>query len=472
MKNQLWENSACEIVDALRGKEIKPSEVLDSIKSRCDEVNNIINAIPTLCFGNAYKNCLKAEKNLMPFNPPFYGLPIPIKDSYNVKGVKTTYGSLAFKDFIPNNSDLLVIQIESSGGVIYGKTNTPEFEAGASTFNEVFGRTLNPWNLNLSVAGSSGGAAASVASGMAFISQGSDFACSLRYPASFCGIVGLRTTPGLIPQGPGKLPYQTLSVIGPLGRNVEDVSLALDGMCGYNSLDPLTSPMPKINYRLRSKEINKPHLIAYSSNLKITKVSKKVEKITSRAINSLNSHGIRVEKSEPDLSYCHESFHKLRAFQFSSIWGDVLKKYRDVLKPEVVWNIEEGFKLQNYDLSKAEKLRSIVRENLLKFLDKYEFLITPTAPVPPNPVEERFVKNIDGMEMESYLDWLALGYAVSVTGCPAISIPCGFTNDNIPIGIQIIGKPYSEASLLSFAKFLENIFNVNLQKPLNPNEKS
>ena len=207
----LWEKTACEIVDNLQKKEIKPSEVLISLNDRCSQINKEINALPTIIIDEIIDKVLKYEKKNN-YSGNFFGLPIPIKDSYPVKNIRTTYGSLAFKDFIPKNSDFVALKIESSGGIIYAKSNTPEFEAGASTFNEVFGKTHNPWNNSLSVAGSSGGAAAAVASGMAFIAQGSDFACSLRYPASFCGIFGLRTTPGLIPQGPNNMPYQHLLI--------------------------------------------------------------------------------------------------------------------------------------------------------------------------------------------------------------------------------------------------------------------
>ena len=209
MNDELWKNSACTVVDALLAKTIKPTDLINSLELRCASVNKTINALPTLCFDRAYDSALKMEAKVETVighdsGYPFYGLPIPIKDSYKVAGVRTTFGSLAFENYIPDCSDIIVQKIEKAGGIIYAKSNTPEFEAGASTFNEIFGFTKNPWNTLYSAGGSSGGAAASVASGMAFITQGSDFACSLRYPAAFCGVVGLRPTPGLIPQWPGK----------------------------------------------------------------------------------------------------------------------------------------------------------------------------------------------------------------------------------------------------------------------------
>lgn len=472
MKNLLWKKSACEVVDSLEKKDIKPSEVLVSLYQRCNEVNKKLNALPTIFFDQAIEKSLKDEKKSHLIKGNFFGLPIPIKDSYPVKNIRTTYGSLAFENFIPNWSDLIVHKIESSGGIIYAKSNTPEFEAGANTFNEVFGKTVNPWSVKLSAGGSSGGAAAAVASGMAFIAQGSDFACSVRYPASFCGIVGIRPTPGLIPQGPNKMPYQSLSVIGPLARNIEDLGLALDGMFGYSKYDPMTNPFSSGGYRKAAKIQIKPKTIAFSEDLDITPVSKQVRETFLKAINIIANNGVNAVKTHPDFKSSQDAFYTLRAFQFSTMWGDVLKKHSKKLKPEVAWNIKKGFDLKSDELASAENSRLEVRNNLLKFLDKYDFLITPSAPVVANPVEERFVREIDGHKLENYIDWLALGYAISITGCPAISIPCGFSEDGLPIGLQIIGKPYSEKSLLSFSSLLENIFNISIQKPIDPIEKS
>ena len=472
MKNLLWEKTACEVVDSLEKKEIKPSEVLFSLHERCDEVNKKINALPTIFFDLALEKSLEIEKQSNLIKGNFYGLPIPIKDTYPVKNIRTTYGSLAFKDFIPDWSDLIVVKIEASGGIIYAKSNTPEFEAGANTFNEVFGKTYNPWNMKLSAAGSSGGAAAAVASGMAFIAQGSDFACSVRYPASFCGIVGIRPTPGLIPQGPNKMPYQALSVIGPLARNVEDLGLALDGMFGYDKHDPMTNPFSSGGYRKAANLKNKPKIVAFSEDLEITPVSKQVREIFLKAVNVINNYGVKVVNEQPNLKPSHDAFRTLRAFQFSTMWGAVLNEHYEKLKPEVVWNIKKGFEIKSEDLTRAEYSRLKVRNNLLKFLEKYDFLITPTAPVIPNSVEDRFVNKIDDQKLETYLDWLTLGYAISVTGCPAISIPCGFSEGGLPVGMQIISKPYSEKNLLSFASWLEKIFNSQLQKPIDPIEKS
>ena len=464
MNDELWKNSACTVVDALLSKTIKPTDVLNSLELRCASVNKTINALPTLCFDRAYDSALKIEAKAETVaghdsGYPFYGLPIPIKDSYKVAGVRTTFGSLAFENYIPDCSDIIVQIIEKAGGIIYAKSNTPEFEAGASTFNEIFGFTRNPWNTLYSAGGSSGGAAASVASGMAFIAQGSDFACSLRYPAAFCGVVGLRPTPGLIPQGPGKLSYQSLSVLGPIARTVNDIGLAMDGFCGFDPRDALSSPVkyPPNVFRQATESPTAPKSFAYSPDLGQAVVSKEVKEIVNHAVNKLSSHGPNMASEHPELDECHEAFNTLRAFQFATVWGDVMIANQDKLKPEVVWNIKKGFELDASALSKAEHLRSDLRLKMIAFLDQHNFLITPATPVTPPKVEERFVKSIEGEEMKTYLDWLALGYAITITGCPTIALPCGKNKMGLPVGLQITGRPYDELNLLKFAAWVENI---------------
>ncbi len=358
--------------------------------------------------------------------------------------------------------------IENAGGVVYAKSNTPEFEAGANTFNEVFGRTLNPWNTSRSAAGSSGGAAAAVATGAAFIAQGSDFACSLRYPASFCGIVGLRPTPGLVPQGPSRVPYQTLSVIGPLARSVGDVGLGLDAMAGFDVRDPLTHPLTAGPYREAAQQPREPVRFAYTPDLGVATVSGEVRDVVGAGVMRLAAAGSTVEADTPDLSAWHGAFRVLRAFQFSAARRHVLELARSDLKPEVVWNIEEGLKLTAVDLARAEHDRSELRKSMHAFLEEHEFLVTPTAPVAPNPVEERFVNNIDGVELETYLDWLVLGYAITVTGCPAISVPCGFNGDGLPIGLQIVARPHAEQELLQMAAWCEQVLDVGMKAPIDP----
>lgn len=467
---KLWSWTACEIVDALCTQQVSQLEVLESLESRYFEVNPTINALPTVFFDRA-KQQLIAKSKMQSWRRPLMGLPIPIKDSYSVAGVRTTFGSLVFENFIPKKSDLVVQTLEKSGGLIYAKSNTPEFEAGASTFNEVFGITRNPWDVSRSTAGSSGGAAAAVATGMAFIAQGSDFACSIRYPAAFCGIVGLRPTPGLIPQGPNRLPYQNLSVIGPLARNVEDIGLAMDAMVGFDVKDPLTSPENSLGYRVAAMSPLKPQKLGFSMSMNgLAIIAKEVRNSIAKTISLVESLGVEIEYSCPDMTDSEAAFRSLRAAQFAGMWSHILNTHKDLLKPEVVWNIEQGLNLSSSDLAKAGHQRDRIRNELLEYLIEYDFLLMPAAPIEANFAEERFVKEIDGVKMNDYLDWLLLGYVISLTGCPAISVPCALSSSGLPIGVQIICLPHKERELLSLAAWLENVVGKRIRIPITPSD--
>ena len=472
MVSELWMRTACEIADSLESGEISQLDVLESLEMRCRAVNPIINALPTYCFNRARKAIKNDYCDPFAKKNPLFGLPIPIKDSYMVSGVRTTFGSLVFQNFVPEYSDLVTRTLEKSGAVIYAKSNTPEFEAGASTFNEVFGITRNPWNTKRSTAGSSGGAAASVASGMAFIAQGSDFACSIRYPAAFCGIVGLRPTPGLVPQGPSRLPYQNLSVIGPLARNIEDIGLAMDAMVAFDVQDPLTSPKVQAGYRAATLSPKKPSELGFSMELDgLAIVSSEIKDLVGKSIALIQDEGVKINYSCPDVSQADEAFRPLRAAQFAGMWSHVLTAERDLIKPEVVWNIEQGLKLSSSDIYEAELKRNKIRANILEYLDVNEFLILPATPVVANLAEDRFVKKIDSVIMKDYLEWLLLGYIISLTGCPAISIPCGFSIEGLPVAVQVIAKPYQEIRLLRLASWLENVFKCKITIPIDPISK-
>ena len=468
MSEALWAESARAVVGLLRRNEISPRDVLASLEERIAAVDPKVNALPTLCFERAYQRVERLLAWPMEERGVLAGLPIPIKDAYEVEGVRTTWGSLAHADHIATRSDYLVEAIEAAGGIVYAKSNTPEFQAGANTFNEVFGRTLNPWDLSRSPAGSSGGAAVAVATGMAYIAQGSDNASSIRYPAAFCGVVGLRPSPGLVPQGPSGLPFQVLSVIGPIARTVADVGLGLEAMCRFDPRDPLTRPRSGEDYHRAACEPLQPDRAAFSMDLGIAQVGKEVRAITRAAIEKLARAGLDVAEEVPELSAVDAAYRPLRAFQFAALRRETIRLHRDTVKPEVVWNTEEGLKLTASELADGEAARALVRANMLTFLDRYDVLITPTTPVPPFPVEWRYVDEIDGEKLSTYIDWLVLSYAITVSGCPAISIPCGFTPTGLPIGLQIVGKPYGEERLLRIAAWCESVLGEALSQPIEP----
>jgi amidase len=395
-------------------------------------------------------------------------MPVPIKDLTDVAGVRTTQGSPIYRDRVPDRSDILVEQLERNGAVIYAKSNTPEFGAGANTFNEVFGATVNPWDTSKSAAGSSGGAAVALATGMAWLAHGTDLGGSLRNPASFCGIVGLRPSIGRVARTPKFVIDNTTSVQGPMARNVEDLALLLDAMSGEHPADPLSLPALPTSFLSAARSGAKPKRVAYSPDFGITPVDPEVAAITRKAAERFAEAGAIVEEAHPDLSEAHDCFHVLRAFSFANSKAELLRTKRDQLKPEVIWNIEEGLKLTVERITRAQAQRLAITERTLKFFETYDLLLSPATIVPPFPIENRYVAECGGKKFNNYVEWLAIAYAITLACCPALSLPCGFTASGLPVGLQIVAAPRGEAQLLARAKVLEDILGLHSSTPIDP----
>src|SRR5882724_7009293 len=366
--------TACAIVDRLNSGEVTPLDLLDVLEQRIAEVDGKVNALPTLCFDRARAHAKALMQKPAGGRGLLAGMPIPIKDLTNVERVRTTQGSPIYRDNIPARSDILVEHLEANGGVIYAKSNTPEFGAGANTFNEVFGATRNPWDLSRSAAGSSGGAAAALAGGMAWVAHGTDMGGSLRNPASFCGVVGLRPSLGRVAHTPAAKIDRTLSVHGPMARNVEDVALLLDAMCGEHAADPLSLPQLPTSFLAAARSGKRPVKIAYSADLGITPVDPQVADITRRAAQLFADAGVVVEEAHPDLREAHECFQTLRAFDFAISKAELLRNHRNLLKPEVIWKIEKGLKLTVEQIEKAEAQRITLAARTLSFFENYDLL--------------------------------------------------------------------------------------------------
>jgi amidase len=466
--DELIRSTACAIVDQLNSGQITPLDLLDALEKRIAEVDGKTNALPTLCFDRARQHA----KTLMQ-KPPgerglLGGLPVPIKDLTNVAGVRTTQGSPIYKDTVAERSDILVELLESNGGVIYAKSNTPEFGAGANTFNEVFGATRNPWDLSRSAAGSSGGAAVALATGMAWLAHGSDMGGSLRNPASFCGIVGMRPSIGRVPHTVAAKLDRTLGVQGPMARNVEDLALLLDAMSGEHPADPLSLPKLPKSFLSAARSGRRPKRIAYSPDLGITPVDPEVAAITRKAALRFAEAGAIVEEAHPDLREAHECFQVLRAFDFAISKAALLRNKRDQLKPEVIWNIEEGLKLTVEQLERAEAQRVAMTMRTIEFFKSYDLLLTPATIVAPFPVENRYVAECAGRKFDNYFEWLGIVYAITLACCPALSLPCGFTASGLPVGLQMVAAPRGEAELLAGAKTLEDILGLRGATPIDP----
>lgn len=466
----LTKRSACEVVDLLKAGDISPLDCLDAVERRVSAIELSVNALPTLCFERARKTARELGMQRPTERGLLAGLPLPIKDLTDVAGVRTTYGSTIFSDNVPASSDTLVETIEKEGGVVYAKSNTPEFGAGGNTFNEVFGATLNPWNTALSAAGSSGGAAVAVATGMAWVAHGSDMGGSLRNPASFCGVVGLRPSPGRVACNPGMKIDRLLSVQGPMARTVEDVALLFDAMTGESSADPISLPRTT-NFLAAARSDWRPARVAFSADLGITPVDPEVADICRTAAYRFTELGVVVDEAAPDLSGAHDTFQVLRAMNFAVAHADKLQHHRDKLKPELVWNVELGLTCTMADVVRAERQRAAMLQRMNAFFDQYDLLLCPATIVAAFPVGDRYVEECAGHRFENYVEWLAIAYAITLTGSPALSLPCGFTADGRPIGLQIVGRLRNEGRVLAGARALEDILGLRRMTPIDPRSK-
>jgi amidase len=465
---ELVEMSAVAVVDLLRRAEVTPHDLLDALEARITAVDPLVNALPTLAFERARRDadrlmaCPPAERGLLA------GLPVPIKDLTNVAGVRTTQGSPIFADVVPETSDVVVERLEREGGIVYAKSNTPEFGAGANTFNEVFGPTRNPYDVSRSAAGSSGGAAVAVATGTAWVAHGTDLGGSLRSPASFCNIVGMRPTVGRVAQSRAVVVDATLGVHGPMARTVEDLALLLDAMAGEDSRDILSKPRPGTSFLDSARRGALPRRVAYSSDLGVTPVEPEIAEITRRAAHRFAEAGVVVEEAHPDLAEAHDCFRVLRAHGFAMMLGPLLAKHRAALKPEVIWNVEVGLALTSAEIVRAERQRAEMMQRAQRFFLDYDLLLCPTTIVAPFPVEERYVAAVGGHAFDTYIDWLAIAYAVTLIGSPALSLPCGFTGRGLPVGLQMVAPPNADGFLLGAAHALERILDGGTGRPVLP----
>ena len=461
MTGDLIRLSAREVVAGLAAGDVSPHDALDAVQARIEAVDPVVNALPTRCFERARRHA----DRLMSVPPSdrgvLAGLPVPIKDLTPVAGVRTTWGSRLRESFVADQSDVIVETVEAQGGVVYAKSNTPEFGAGGNTFNDVFGPTRNPHDLRLTPGGSSGGAAAALATGMAWLAPGSDLAGSLRTPASFCGVTSLRPSPGRIASGPTVMPFQVHSQQGPMARDIADLALFADAMVGESPRAGLGKPPPQQSFRSAAASPRSPERVAFSIDLGVTETAPEVADVCNRAMAALERDGITVVADHPDLSDAEVAFDVPRALLFAALLGAELPQGRDVLKPEVVWNVERGLAVDGDAVRASIAAQGRVFELATGFMSDYDLLICPAATVLPFPVEERYVGYTDGLPVSEYYRWLTIAAAVSTTTLPVITIPCGRSDTGLPVGIQLVGRPHGELSLFSLASHIENVLGMD-----------
>ena len=472
--NQLVQLSARQAVRLLEQRQVSPAELIDAAVERIAEVDGAVNALPTLCVERARAHAGRLASNPPAEPPPGYlhGLPFAVKDLQDVAGVRTTLGSLIFADRVPERSDYMVEAVEERGGIVLAKSNTPEFGAGANTFNELFGKTRNPWDTRMTCGGSSGGSATALATGQVWLATGSDLGGSLRIPASFCSVVGLRPTPGRVARGPASLPFSSMSVEGPMARTVGDVALLLDAQTGAHPGDPISLPAPGVPFVHAVDHPVVPKRVAFTPDLGIAPVDPEVKEVCAAAVRRFEGMGpsgcVSVEEDTIDMRDAEEIFQTLRAAQYAAGHAELLREHRDALKPEIVWNIEKGFELTGEEIGRAEAARGALYARTAEFFSCYDLLVTPAVIVPPFDVDTRYVTEAGGVRFDNYVSWLLMSFAITLTSCPAISVPCGFTRAGLPVGLQIVAPRGGEAALLSAAALFEQASGLADAVPIDP----
>ena len=459
---------ATELAAMLRDGEVSARELLDAHLDRIERLNPGVNAIVTLDAEGARTAADAADAALAAGQDvgPLHGLPVAHKDTHATGGMRTTWGSPLHADTVPLRDELVVARLKAAGAIRVGKTNVPEFAAGSHTFNPLFGVTHNPYRHGLSAGGSSGGAAAALAAGFVPLADGSDMGGSLRNPAAFCNVVGLRPTPGRVPSWPASMAWSQLSVQGPMGRTVADVALQLSVLAGPDPRVPIAlsddptgfaAPLPSSAAGLR---------VAWAPDLggRVT-VDPVITSVLAESVGVFESLGASVEEACPNLSGADEVFGTLRAWLFEATYGEISRRSPEKVKESIRWNAEMGAKLSGPDLARAEQLHTKLYERVVAFFERYDVLVAPTTQVLPFPVELEYPTEIAGVHQDNYLEWMRSCTVISATGCPALSVPGGFTHDGLPVGLQLIGAPRADRKVLEVGHAFEQATAFGARRP-------
>ena len=453
---------AAEQARAVRARERTAVAVVEAALARVEALNPALNAIVTLN-PRALEEAREVDRRIAAGEIlPLAGVPAGIKDVTEVQGLRTTYGSPLFADNVPGEDALVVRRLRAAGAVVIGKTNTPEFAAGGNTWNEVFGRTRNPWNPALSAGGSTGGGAVGLATGMIALAEGTDLGGSLRIPASFCGVVGIRPSPGLVPTYPSPWPWDTLQVSGPMARGAEDAALGLQAMCGPSPLAPLRQPTAGRDFVAAVRRGPAKRLrLAYCPDIAGIGVDPGVEAACRGAAHALAGDGHAVDDVAFDLSFARDAFLALRGEWFVA-WmqerlGDI-----DRFGVNVRNNTRAGLSADPRQLGAAHHARGRVWAMFRDFFERYDHLLTPTMAVAPFPVEQNYPETVAGKTMATYVDWLAPTFLLSLPGLPVASVPCGLDPQGMPVGIQIVARPEGEEAVLALAGAVQALRPIGL----------
>lgn len=462
--------TALEMQRAIRERQLSARELVQAHLDQIERVNPTVNAVVTLVAERALAQADAADRRLAGGREgeggPLDGLPVAHKDLHDTAGIRTTYGSPLWADHVPDHDDLIVERIRAAGGITLGKTNVPEFGAGSHTFNPVFGVTRNPWDLGRSAGGSSGGAAVGLACGMFPIADGSDTGGSLRNPASFNNVVGFRPSPGRVPNWPTQLGWSTLNVKGPMGRTVTDAALLLSALAGPDSRSPIALEEAGSRFAAPLDRDVRGLRVAWSPDLGgSVPVEPEVADLVTRAAQVFTDLGCAVEAACPRFAGAEEVFLTLRAWMFEVSYGPLIDAHPDQVKETIRWNAEQGRRLRGADVGRAEVLHTALHEEMREFFTSYDVLLLPVSQVPPFPIDLEYPTEVAGVAMETYLDWMRSAYLVSANGCPALSVPAGFTPGGLPVGLQIVGPHRADLSVLQIGHAFEQATGHWRQRP-------
>jgi amidase len=459
--------TAVELARRIRGRQVSALEVLEAHLRQVDRVNPKVNAIVTLLPEQARASARAVDAALARGDDPgpLAGLPVAHKDLAATKGVRTTFGSPIYRDFVPEVDAIIVERLKGAGAVSLGKTNTPEFGAGSQTFNSVFGATRNPFDLGKTCGGSSGGAAAALACGMLAIADGSDLGGSLRNPASFCNVVGLRPSTGRVPNWPSFSAWFPLAVVGPMARTVADAALMLSAIAGPDARAPISLQEDGKRFGAALDRSFRGARIAWSADLGGLPVQREVREAVDAQRKVFVDLGCTVEDATPDLRDADEIFGVMRAWNMQLGLGKLLQTDRHRMKDTVIWNIEEGEKLTGPQVGAAELKRSQLFERMRQFMQRFDFLVAPVVQVLPFDVTQPYVTEIEGRRMPTYIDWMSSCSHITVTGAPALSVPCGFSAGGLPVGLQIVGRHLDDFGVLQMGHAFEQATGFWKRRP-------
>jgi len=460
--------SALEMSRLIRAGKLSAREALAAHLKQVELVNPKVNAIVTLVPEMAAEAAAKADEMQAHKETlgPLHGLPVAHKDLLETRGIRTTFGSPLFKDYIPSEDNIVVDRMRRAGAIIIGKTNTPEFGAGSQTFNKVFGATHNPYDLTKTCGGSSGGAAVSLACGFAPVVSGSDTGGSLRNPAAFCNVVGFRPSIGRVPNPKAAFAWSTQSTSGCLGRSVADLAFALSTIAGPDPRAPLSIGEPGEHFARPLDRSFKGVRVAWFKDLGGVPFDARVRAVVDGHRKTFESLGCIVEQAEPDFADAEISFRVLRAWNSANAYGAQLKDHPDAFKDTLKGEIEEGLRLTGTDLARAETAHGRLWRLFQAFLEKYEYFVLPTTQLPPFDVNTPYPAEIAGVKFTNYIDWMKSCWYISATGNPAASVPGGFTPEGLPVGVQIVGRDKADFSVLQMAHAFEQATGFGKKRPV------